>query len=220
MEHLPVACPFSLFQIGGGNNDESPTQILAVPGLLSVLATNHVNGEVQGLNQLQAQYEKKYGPGNYIPNVFIQYWAMRVMAYLAALVLLSPCGACGCSAARPRKGQVVPAHRPLGVGPALPHEHGRVASDRERATTVDRPGADEDLPRRLTLGDVHRIWISLTVFVLLTWPGGGRRLPHDPLRRRTSPPATTRPRAIGEDGEPGGTLRPTSRRLPAPALIY
>ena len=31
---------------------------------------------------------KKYGPGNYIPDVFIQYWSMRVMAYLGTLVLL------------------------------------------------------------------------------------------------------------------------------------
>ena len=36
-----------------------------------------------GLNQLQKEDEKKYGPGNYIPDVFIQYWSMRVMAYLA-----------------------------------------------------------------------------------------------------------------------------------------
>ncbi len=81
-------CPFSLFQIGGGPNDETPTQILEVPDLLSILATNHVDGEVQGMNQLQAQYVKEYGPGNYIPNVFIQYWSMRVMAYLGAAVLL------------------------------------------------------------------------------------------------------------------------------------
>jgi hypothetical protein len=43
-------------------------------------------GRAQGINQLQAQYVKEYGPGNYIPNVFIQYWGMRVMAYLAALI--------------------------------------------------------------------------------------------------------------------------------------
>jgi cytochrome bd ubiquinol oxidase subunit I len=84
----PSHCSFSLFQIGGGNHDETPTQIFQVPDLLSILATNHVDGEVQGLNNLQAQYEKKYGPGNYIPNVFIQYWSMRVMAYLAALIML------------------------------------------------------------------------------------------------------------------------------------
>ena len=81
-------CPFSLFQIGGGNNDETPTQILEVPDLLSILATNHVDGTVQGLNNLNAQYQKEYGPGDYIPNVFIQYWSMRVMAYLGSLVFV------------------------------------------------------------------------------------------------------------------------------------
>ena len=84
----PSHCSFSLFQIGGGNNDMTPTQILEVPDLLSILATNHVDGEVQGMNQLQAQYTKQYGPGNYVPNVFIQYWSMRVMAYLGAAVML------------------------------------------------------------------------------------------------------------------------------------
>ena len=76
-------CSFSAFQIGGGANDKTPTEIIPIPHLLSVLATGTWNGEVTGLDQLQAQYEKKYGPGNYVPDVFIQYWSMRVMAYLA-----------------------------------------------------------------------------------------------------------------------------------------
>jgi cytochrome d ubiquinol oxidase subunit I len=81
-------CSFSLFQIGGGKNDETPTQIFEIPDLLSILATNHVDGEVQGMNNLQAQYQKQYGPGDYIPNVFVQYWSMRVMAYLGSLIFL------------------------------------------------------------------------------------------------------------------------------------
>jgi len=81
-------CSFSLFQIGGGNNDQTPTEIIAIPHLLSLLATNHWNGQVVGLNPLQQQYSKQYGPGYYVPNVFIQYWAMRVMAYGGVLVLL------------------------------------------------------------------------------------------------------------------------------------
>ncbi len=81
-------CSFSLFQIGGGNEDQTPTQILSVPHVLSLLATNHWNGKVEGLNQINAQYQQQYGPGNYVPNVFVQYWSMRVMAYLGALVLL------------------------------------------------------------------------------------------------------------------------------------
>ena len=80
-------CSFSLFQIGGGNNDQTPTEIIAIPHLLSLLATNHWNGQVVGLDPLQSQYTKSYGPGYYVPNVFIQYWAMRVMAYLGVLVL-------------------------------------------------------------------------------------------------------------------------------------
>jgi cytochrome bd-type quinol oxidase subunit 1 len=79
-------CSFSLFQIGGGNNDHTPTQIIEIPHLLSLLATNHWNGKVIGLTPLQDQYVAKYGPGYYVPNVFIQYWAMRVMAYLALVV--------------------------------------------------------------------------------------------------------------------------------------
>jgi cytochrome d ubiquinol oxidase subunit I len=81
-------CSFSAFQIGGGAGDQNPTQILEIPHLLSVLATGTWGGGVTGLNQLQAQYRAKYGPGNYVPDVFIQYWSMRVMAYLGTLVLL------------------------------------------------------------------------------------------------------------------------------------
>jgi cytochrome bd ubiquinol oxidase subunit I len=81
-------CSFSLIQIGGGKNDHTPTQILAIPHLLSLLATNHWNGKVTGLTPLQNQYSKKYGPGSYVPNVFIQYWSMRIMAYGGGLVLL------------------------------------------------------------------------------------------------------------------------------------
>jgi len=81
-------CSFSAFQIGGGNNDQTPTQVIAIPHLLSVLATGTWNGAVIGLNQLQKEDVKKYGPGNYIPDVFIQYWSMRVMAYLGSLIAL------------------------------------------------------------------------------------------------------------------------------------
>jgi cytochrome bd ubiquinol oxidase subunit I len=79
-------CSFSLIQIGGGNQDQTPTQILEIPHLLSLLATNHWNGKVIGLNPLQSQYSQQYGKGYYVPNVFIQYWSMRVMAYTGVLI--------------------------------------------------------------------------------------------------------------------------------------
>jgi len=81
-------CSFSAFQIGGGKNDQTPSQIIEIPHLLSILATGTWSGAVVGLNQLQKENEKKYGPGNYIPDVFVQYWSMRVMAYLGSLIVL------------------------------------------------------------------------------------------------------------------------------------
>jgi cytochrome bd ubiquinol oxidase subunit I len=82
-------CSFSALQFGGfSQSHQSATEILPVPHLLSVLATGTWSGPVTGLNELQSQYQARYGPGNYIPNVAIQYWSMRTMAYLASLVLV------------------------------------------------------------------------------------------------------------------------------------
>ena len=82
-------CSFSAAQFGGfSSSKQNPTEIIPIPHLLSVLATGTWSGPVTGLNQLQRQYQKKYGPGNYIPNVAIQYWSMRTMAGLGSLVLL------------------------------------------------------------------------------------------------------------------------------------
>jgi cytochrome d ubiquinol oxidase subunit I len=81
-------CSFSAFQIGGGANDQTPTEIIPIPHLLSILATGTWSGAVTGLHELQANDQRRFGPGNYVPDVFIQYWSMRVMAYLASAVLL------------------------------------------------------------------------------------------------------------------------------------
>jgi cytochrome d ubiquinol oxidase subunit I len=81
-------CSFSVIQIGGYNQDETPTKIIEIPHLLSILATGTWDGEVQGLSEVNAEYNQQYGPGYYVPNVFVQYWSMRVMAYLGSLVAL------------------------------------------------------------------------------------------------------------------------------------
>jgi cytochrome bd ubiquinol oxidase subunit I len=82
-------CSFSAAQFGGfSQTHQNAGRIIPIPHLLSVLATGTWSGPVTGLNQLQAQYQRRYGPGNYIPNVAIQYWSMRTMAYLASLILL------------------------------------------------------------------------------------------------------------------------------------
>jgi cytochrome d ubiquinol oxidase subunit I len=82
-------CGFSLFQIGGfSESDETPSFSITIPRLLSYMATGSFNGEVQGLNELQAQEQSKFGPGNYMPRVELMYWSMRVMAFLGVVLFL------------------------------------------------------------------------------------------------------------------------------------
>ena len=150
-------CSFSAFQIGGGKNDQTPTQLIAIPHLLSVLATGTFNGPVEGLNQLQKEYEQKYGPGNYIPNVFIQYWSMRVMAYLGSLIaLLALWGGWLMHRGTLERSKWFLRCLAVGGGDAVPDEHRGLAADRERAPAVDRAGPDEDDQRQLAVGDLDR----------------------------------------------------------------
>jgi cytochrome d ubiquinol oxidase subunit I len=82
-------CGFSLFQIGGfTKSDPTPSFSITIPRLLSYMATGSFNGQVQGLNQLQEQERRQYGRGNYMPNVRVVYWAMRVMAFAGVLMFL------------------------------------------------------------------------------------------------------------------------------------
>ena len=52
------------------------------------MSTGSFDGKVQCLKELQAQEESRFGPGNYMPNIRLMYWSMRVMAYLGMLMFL------------------------------------------------------------------------------------------------------------------------------------
>lgn len=81
-------CGFSVFQIGGFTSaDPNPSFSITIPRLLSWMGTGSFNGRIQGLNQLQAQQEARFGPGNYMPSIETVYWAMRVMAVLGVVML-------------------------------------------------------------------------------------------------------------------------------------
>ncbi|MET9798904.1 cytochrome ubiquinol oxidase subunit I [Nocardiopsis alba] len=70
--------PFSTFAVGDTEARHNPIDV-TIPNVLSFLATGHFDGEVHGMNDLQEAYEEYYGPGNYIPNVFVVYWSFRLM---------------------------------------------------------------------------------------------------------------------------------------------
>ena len=77
------------FQIGGfTKSDQTPSFDIEIPRLLSFLATGSFSGKVDGINPLQSQAEQQYGRGNYIPDIRLVYWSMRVMAYLGTLSVL------------------------------------------------------------------------------------------------------------------------------------
>jgi cytochrome d ubiquinol oxidase subunit I len=60
---------------------------IRIPNLLSFLSYNQIYGEVEGIYDLQADYEQLYGPGNYIPPVAIVYWSFRAMIGVGVLLL-------------------------------------------------------------------------------------------------------------------------------------
>lgn len=61
---------------------------LSVPYVGSFLAFNNFTEKAKGINDLQKEYEAKYGPGNYTPWVWPVYWSFRAMVGLGFLMLL------------------------------------------------------------------------------------------------------------------------------------
>lgn len=78
---------FSLFTLGTPDG-KSELFSIRIPNLLSFLSTHTLDGEVEGLNDLQDQYTAAFGPGDYMPVIWITYWAFRWMIALGALSFL------------------------------------------------------------------------------------------------------------------------------------
>ncbi len=77
---------FSLITIG---NLEQTKDVFAIriPRVLSLLAYNRLSGRVEGINDLQAQYEAQYGPGKYTPQIVFIYWSFRAMVGAGFLMM-------------------------------------------------------------------------------------------------------------------------------------
>ncbi len=78
----------SFFQIGN-EADRSSVINIKIPDLLSLLAYHTPNGQVLGINDLQAQYVQEYGPGDYVPPaIWLTYWSFRAMVGSGMLMFL------------------------------------------------------------------------------------------------------------------------------------
>ncbi|MGG7464116.1 MULTISPECIES: cytochrome ubiquinol oxidase subunit I [unclassified Plantibacter] len=83
---------FSIFTLGTPDGVHELFSI-RIPYLLSFLSTHTLNGTVEGINDLQAQYTTLYGPGDYTPIIWVTYWAFRWMIGLGiASVLVAVAG--------------------------------------------------------------------------------------------------------------------------------
>jgi cytochrome bd ubiquinol oxidase subunit I len=81
---------FSLVTVGTLSGSKEVWSV-RVPYLLSLIATLDPHGTVQGINNVERAYVKKYGPGDYKPYVPVTYWSFRLMigfGLLAALIAL------------------------------------------------------------------------------------------------------------------------------------
>ncbi|WP_010593858.1 cytochrome ubiquinol oxidase subunit I [Rhodococcus sp. P14] len=83
--HTETDPKFSVLTIGTHNNCDGVIHVLEVPYVLPYLAQGEFTGvTLQGVEDLQDQYEQQFGPGNYRPNLFVTYWSFRAMIGLAA----------------------------------------------------------------------------------------------------------------------------------------
>jgi len=78
---------FSLITIGDLTGKNLVWQ-LRIPKLLSLIACNNLTCKVEGVNQVQAEYVQKYGPGDYVPLMVVTYWAFRFM-FTASLIMVA-----------------------------------------------------------------------------------------------------------------------------------
>ncbi len=78
---------FSLFALP---NQESRSNALEIkiPYLLSFLSYNDFSSRVEGINELEKQMIEKYGPGDYVPPVALDYWSFRIMVGAGLLMIL------------------------------------------------------------------------------------------------------------------------------------
>jgi cytochrome d ubiquinol oxidase subunit I len=75
---------FSLLTVGTLDGSKE-VFALKLPGLLSFLATGSLDGRVQGIDDLRAQYTAAYGSGSYTPIIPVTYWSFRLMIGLGML---------------------------------------------------------------------------------------------------------------------------------------
>jgi len=61
---------------------------IEIPHLESLIATFSWNGTLKGINEVNAEEQRKHGPGDYVPIIGVTYWAFRLMVGTGTLMLI------------------------------------------------------------------------------------------------------------------------------------
>ena len=85
--HTTANASFSIFTLGTPDGTSELFSI-RIPHLLSFLSTHTLDGTVEGINDLQAEYQALYGPGDYAPTIWITYWSFRWMMFFGFASIL------------------------------------------------------------------------------------------------------------------------------------
>jgi cytochrome d ubiquinol oxidase subunit I len=80
---------FSVLTVGTHNNCDSIIRVIEVPYVLPFLAESKFSGvTLQGVRNIQRDYEHRFGPNDYRPNLFVTYWSFRMMIGLLVIPAL------------------------------------------------------------------------------------------------------------------------------------
>jgi cytochrome d ubiquinol oxidase subunit I len=153
---------------------ECDVRTIVIPRLLSFMATGTFDGEVQGVKDLNAQYQEQFGPGDFRPNLAITYWSFRAMIGFGVIATLGAVVAWWLT----RKGRDLPTDkRWLRIGsiaiistPFLANSFGWIFTEMGRQPWVVAPNPDGIPELRLFTADASSPAVS-TGMVLTTLIG-------------------------------------------------
>lgn len=77
----------SMFSIVDEEKGEEVFSI-RIPYLGSILLDNSLTSEMRGINDIQKEYEEKFGPGDYAPPVNVSFWSFRAMVGAGTVMIL------------------------------------------------------------------------------------------------------------------------------------
>jgi cytochrome d ubiquinol oxidase subunit I len=174
--HTETDPSFSILTVGTQNNCDSVTRVISVPHVLPYLAEGKFSGvTLQGVKDLQQQYQSRFGPDDYRPNLFVTYWSFRMMIGLLAVPVAFALAALWLT----RRGRV-PGQRWLGwfgvitiATPFLACSAGWVFTEMGRQPWIVVPNPTGDQAVRLTVHTAASdhtpamVVVSLAVFAVL-----------------------------------------------------